>query len=132
MMAEVLRVIDAKPALVPEAVETLLASDDGVVPTIIKGAGAGSLAAFSELIVDVDALDPQADPMEGWSPAELDLVYDQIAFMAAQRDLLDHDVRRHHHGGRHQVGALRCCNQGDGAAVAVPEEPHRLVHPQGL
>ena len=88
MMAEVLRVIDAKPALVPEAVETLLASDDGVVPTIIKGAGAGSLAAFSELIVDVDALDPQADPMEGWSPAELDLVYDQIAFMAAQRDLL--------------------------------------------
>ena len=88
MMSEVLRVIDANPRLVPEAVDTLLASDAGVTPTIIKGAGAGSLAAFSELIIDADALDADADPMAEWSPADLDAVYEHIAFMAAQRDLL--------------------------------------------
>jgi len=87
-MTEVLRLIDGDARLVPEATDTLLASDPGIAPMIIKGAGAGSLAAFADLIIDADALDAQADPMADWSSEDLDAVYDQIAFMAAQRDLL--------------------------------------------
>ena len=87
-MSEVLRLIDGDHRLVAEAADTLLASDEGVAPMIIKGAGAGSLTAFADLIIDADAQDEQADPMENWGKEELDLVYGQIAFMAAQRDLL--------------------------------------------
>ena len=87
-MTEVLRLIDGDVRLVPEAADTLLASDSGIAPMIIKGAGAGSLSAFADLIIDADAHDEQADPMENWGKEDLDAVYDQIAFMAAQRDLL--------------------------------------------
>jgi hypothetical protein len=87
-MSEVLRLIDGDARLVPEATDTLLASDPGVAPMVIKGAGEGSLSAFADLIIDADALDAEADPMENWGKDELDAVYDQIAFMAAQRDLL--------------------------------------------
>lgn len=87
-MTEVLRLIDGDARLVPEAALTLLDSSPGVAPMVVKGAGEGSLAAFSELIIDVDALDAQADPMAHWGKEELDAVYDHIAFCAAQRDLL--------------------------------------------
>ena len=87
-MSEVLRLIDGDARLVPEATDTLLASDPGVAPMVIKGAGEGSLSAFADLIIDADALDAEADPMENWGKDELDAVYDQIALMAAQRDLL--------------------------------------------
>jgi len=85
-VANVTRIIDANPKLVSEALEVLFASDRGVPVLAVKGSS--SLAAFSELVVDVDALDPDTDPMENWSAEEYDLVYEQVAFMAAQRDVL--------------------------------------------
>ena len=84
-VSNVCRVIDADPRLVPEALQVLLADTD-VAALVVKGSG--NLAAFSETIIDVDALDPKADPMEDWSNSDLDLVYEQVAFMAAQRDAL--------------------------------------------
>lgn len=84
-LSNVVRVIDANPLLVGEALEVLFASGD-VAPLVVKGSG--SLEAFSDLVIDVDALDTDADPMVLWGRDELDLVYESIAFMAAQRDAL--------------------------------------------
>lgn len=84
-LSNVVRVIDANPLLVGEALEVLFASGD-VAPLVVKGSG--SLEAFSDLVIDVDALDTDADPMVLWGREELDLVYESIAFMAAQRDAL--------------------------------------------
>ncbi len=86
-LANVVRLIDANPLLVPEALEVLFGSDAKGVPVLVVK-GSGSLEAFSDLIVDVDAFDPKADPMDGWTKEDFDLVYDQIAFMSAQRDAL--------------------------------------------
>ena len=84
-LSNVVRVIDANPLLVPEALEVLFSSGD-VAPLVVKGSSA--LEAFSDLVLDVDALDPDADPMALWGREELDLVYEQVAYMAAQRDAL--------------------------------------------
>ena len=84
-LANVVRVIDANPLLVGEALEVLFASGD-MAPLVVKGSG--SLEAFSDLVIDVDGLDPDADPMILWGREEYDLVYEQVAFMAAQRDAL--------------------------------------------
>ena len=84
-LANVVRVIDANPLLVGEALEVLFASGD-MAPLVVKGSG--SLEAFSDLVIDVDGLDPDADPMILWGREEYDLVYESIAFMAAQRDAL--------------------------------------------
>ena len=84
-LSNVVRVIDANPLLVPEALEVLFASGD-VAPLVVKGSTA--LEAFSDLVIDADGLDADADPMALWGREELDLVYESIAFMAAQRDAL--------------------------------------------
>ncbi len=84
-LSTVVRVIDANPLLVGEALEVLFASGD-VAPLVVKGSSA--LEAFSDLVIDVDAADPTVDPMATWGREELDLVYEQVAFMAAQRDAL--------------------------------------------
>ena len=86
-LSNLVRVIDANPLLVPEALEVLFGSNtDGIPVLVVKGSG--SLEAFSDLVIDVDALDTDADPMVLWGREELDLVYESIAFMAAQRDAL--------------------------------------------
>ena len=84
-VSNVVRVIDANPLLVGEALEVLFASGD-VAPLVVKGSSA--LEAFSDLVIDADGLDTDADPMALWGREELDLVYESIAFMAAQRDAL--------------------------------------------
>ena len=84
-LSNVCRVIDANPLLVGEALEVLFASGD-VAPLVVKGSSA--LEAFSDLVIDADGLDADADPMALWGREELDLVYESIAFMAAQRDAL--------------------------------------------
>ena len=84
-LSNVVRVIDANPLLVGEALEVLFASGD-VAPLVVKGSS--SLEAFSDLVIDADGLDADADPMALWGREELDLVYESIALMAAQRDAL--------------------------------------------